>query len=355
MFLGSNGVCVFHCALDVCIAQTIGRAPKTLDACILQCDLHASLEWSATSLDVDGDAAYRSGRLMPSSAPAPAIRDVVCRDARVRVSESGTGRPLLLLHDFLSDRDEWAAVVSSFAAEYRVIAVDLPGFGESEKPPPKRFAYDFDAFADAIVDVAAALDAAPLSLCGHGLGAAIAIALAERHPSTVERLVLVSPPLFGGRALSLSRAFAAPVVGGVFFKQLYGRRLFEWHFRRDVAAPSSPERLARLFDEFDAPAAREAAKATLDALLDTRTLEARLARVASPTLVAWGRSDSLAPAAHSKRLARGLPDARLELFDCGHSPAEEVPDAFAKRAMDFLAVKPAHGGGRGRIAIARRA
>ncbi|HEY1959256.1 MAG TPA: alpha/beta hydrolase, partial [Polyangiaceae bacterium] len=90
------------------------------------------------------------------------------------------------------------------------------------------------------------------------------------------------------------------------------------------------------YDAFNAPAAREAASATMDALLDTRAVEARLARVLSPALVVWGRNDALAPAAIGRKLARALPDARLELFDCGHSPAEEMPDRFAERVLEFL-------------------
>jgi pimeloyl-ACP methyl ester carboxylesterase len=289
-----------------------------------------------------------SGRVSaaPSDDPkSEKTRDVLCKDARVRVSEQGSAqeRPLLLIHDFLSDRGEWDEVAGPLAERFRVLSVDLPGFGESEKPTPGRFGYDLDRFAAALVDVAGALDAAPLSVCGHGLGAAIAIALAERHPPLVERLVLVAPPLFGAKPVSLARVFAVPVVGPVAFKQLYGRGALGWHFRRDVfaAGKPAPERIARLYDAFNAPAAREAASATLEALRDTRAVEARLSRVASPALVAWGRRDVLAPPALGRKLARALPDARLELFDCGHSPAEETPARFAEAALEFLAPRRA--------------
>ncbi len=265
-------------------------------------------------------------------------RDVVCKDARIRVSEQGSGKPLLLVHDFLSDREEWAAISARLAERFRVLAVDLPGFGESEKPTPARFGYDFDRFAEALVDVAGALDAAPLAVCGHGLGAAIAIALAERHEGMIERLVLVAPPIFGGKPLGLAPAFGVPVVGPVAFKQLYGKRALGWHFRRDVFSVAKPsgDRMERLFEAFNAPAAREAAAATLEALRDTRAVEARLARVGAPSLVVWGRRDALAPAGVAKKLARALPDARLELLECGHSPAEEMPDRFAEIVLDFL-------------------
>jgi pimeloyl-ACP methyl ester carboxylesterase len=277
----------------------------------------------------------------PPEQHPPAVRDVVGKSARVRVREVGSGKPLLLLHDFLSDHGEWAGVEAPLAARFRLISVDLPGFGESEKPAPSRFKYDFDHFADALVEVAGALDAAPLSVCGHGLGGAIAIALAERHPSMIDRVVLVSPPLFGSQLVPIAKLFALPVIGAVAFKQLVGQRALSWHFRRGVFASTRPatDRLERLFDVFNTPAAREAAGAVLESLRDTRTLEARLARVGSPALVVWGRKDGLAPAGHARRLSRALPDARLELLDCGHSPAEEMPERFAAVALEFLAHK----------------
>jgi pimeloyl-ACP methyl ester carboxylesterase len=91
-----------------------------------------------------------------------------------------------------------------------------------------------------------------------------------------------------------------------------------------------------LFDAFNAPAAREAAYATLQSLADTRTLVALLPRVHAPALVVWGRNDRLLPVAHGRRLSRELPHARLEILDSGHSPHEELPAVFAKIAREFL-------------------
>lgn len=270
---------------------------------------------------------------------APRARDVTCRNVRVRVHERGAGPPVLLIHDFLSDYDEWTDVAGLLSERLRVLSVDLPGFGESEKPRPNRFDYTFDRLADAMVDVAGALDAAPLSVCGHGVGAAVALALAERHPAMVQRLLLVSPPLFGGRAMAGARAMGLPVLGALTFKQLYGRRFFQRHFEKHVFAAARPstDRMERLFDHFSSPAAREAAFAILEATLDTRTLEARLSRVSAPSLVVWGHKDVLAPAAIGRKLARAMPSARLTLLDCGHSPAEEMPGRFADVALEFFA------------------
>jgi 2-hydroxy-6-oxonona-2,4-dienedioate hydrolase len=72
-------------------------------------------------------------------------------------------------------------------------------------------------------------------------------------------------------------------------------------------------------------------------MLDTRPLTASVPRVTAPTLVAWGRSNRASPVEQGRRLARELRGARFEVFDCGSSPAEEVPAAFASAVTAFLA------------------
>ncbi|HEX7602438.1 MAG TPA: alpha/beta hydrolase, partial [Polyangiaceae bacterium] len=89
----------------------------------------------------------------------------------------------------------------------------------------------------------------------------------------------------------------------------------------------------------NAPAAREAAYATLSAMLDTRSVEASLGRIASPTLVLWGRDDRCAPVEGGRRLQRAIARAKLELLDCAHSPAEERPSDFVRIATSFLTAR----------------
>lgn len=267
------------------------------------------------------------------------VQDVTARSVRVRFVTGGSGAPLLLLHDYLADSEEWDDVQDALAQRFRLVVPDFPGFGESEKPAVDRFRYDVDALTESIVDVIAGARLGRVHLGGHGLGALVAMNLAARHGALVDRLLLVSPPLFGARPLQIARAVATPVVGPVLFKQLYGRGLFRRHFRDHVYGKTKvfPEaRVDRFFERFNAPAAREAAYATLAAMLDTRSVEASLARIVSPTLVVWGRDDPCAPVEGGRRLQRALRRAKLELLDCAHSPAEERPAEFARLATSFL-------------------
>jgi pimeloyl-ACP methyl ester carboxylesterase len=269
----------------------------------------------------------------------PITRDVAARGARIRFVEAGRGAPLVLIHDCLASRLTWEDVLAQLSRRFHVVAPDLPGFGESEKPAPSRYRYDFDAFSESLVDLAAALGLVRLSLCGHGLGGAIALTLAAEHAHLVDKMVLVNPLIYPSRPDALTRIAGVPVIGPLVFKQLLGRTLFRNHFSWQgwtTAKGGSAQRLDHFFDLFDAPAAREAAYATMRATLDTRAIMARVPRITTPTLVLWGRANRAGPVDQGRRLARELGGSRFEVLDCGASPAEECPEAFAHALTTFL-------------------
>ncbi len=261
----------------------------------------------------------------------PTTRDVTARGARIRFAEAGKGPPLLLIHDYLASRAAWDDVLLRLAAHLRVIAPDLPGFGESEKPSPSRYRYDFDGFAESLADLLAAVGVGRVSICGHAMGGAVALRLAATYPHLVDKLVLVNPLVYPPRPDALSRIATVPVLGPLLFKQMYGRALFRTRF-----AGATSQRVDRLFELFDVPAAREAAYATMLSMLDTRPLTASLPRVSAPTLVAWGRTYRASTVDEGRRLARELGKARFEVFECGASPAEERPAEFAESLVAFL-------------------
>jgi len=268
----------------------------------------------------------------------PMTRDVAARGARIRFVEAGGGRPLVLVHDYLASRVTWDDVLPGLSERFHVIAPDLPGFGESEKPPPSKYRYDFDAFSESLVDLCAAVGLVRVSLCGHAMGGAVALTVAATHAHLVDKLVLVNPLVYPPRPDPLSRVAGVPILGPVVFKQLFGRALFRSRFltRAHGVNGAPARRIDHLFEFFDSPAAREAAYATMRAMLDTRPLTATLPRVTTPALVAWGRSNRASPVEHGRRLARELGGARFDVFDCGASPAEECPAAFTAAVIAFL-------------------
>jgi pimeloyl-ACP methyl ester carboxylesterase len=273
-------------------------------------------------------------------------RDVSARGARIRFVEAGEGAPLVLVHDALASKETFEGAIERLARSFRVIAPDLPGFGASEKPDPMRYAYGYDAFAEAVFDLVAALGLGRVHVCGHAMGAGVALTLAAKRPATVHKLVLADAlvfPVDDRREPALERAGRLPVVGALLWRQIVGRALFRAYVESSVyaGATSVPAgRIDALYESFNAPAARHAAQATIAAKGDTRPLVARLPRVSAETLVVWGRDDRLAPIDHGRRLAREL-RGRFEVLECGRCPPDEAPDAFASTVAAFLDASPA--------------
>lgn len=269
------------------------------------------------------------------------VRDITARGVRTRVLEAGAGndQALVLLHGFLVSHREFDDVIDPLARRFHVIAPDLPGFGESEKPNPARYAYGIETFAEAVADLIAAFGIGRASIVGHSIGGAVALTLAGTHAELVQRLVLVDTLCYPFAPSFKARLPLVPILGGIFFKQLYGRALFRAYFRDDVFTAGTPlpmERIDLHYDLFNTPSARESAHAVMRAAMDTRVLVARLSRVTAPTLVVWGRDDRTFPVSMAQRLAREIRGAKLEIMDAAHSPHEERPAEFVSIVTQFL-------------------
>ena len=285
--------------------------------------------------DASGD---RSSELRATSA-WDEHRDVVAGGIRLRVASGGSGPPLVLIHGSFVDHSTWDGVALALKRDFRLVAPDLPGFGESEKPSPSRFPYDIESFAEAMADLYAGLDIARATVVGHALGGAVALTLAAHHPELVERLVLVAPLCQPSNLDLRSRIGLWPVVGGFVFKQLWGRASFRAFFRSTMVSAGArvpAERIDRYFELFSSPLARGAALATLRSTVDTRAIGARTSRLTTPTLVVWGGDDQLIPARAGQRFAREIAGAGFELVDAGHAVQEERPAELASTILRFL-------------------
>lgn len=275
----------------------------------------------------------------PNPMPGPTHRDVTASGIRLRVVEDGAGVPIVMVHGLFMDHRTWDGVRLELRDQYRIITPDLPGFGQSEKPSPSRFPYGIDAFAGAIADLYAGLELGRAALVGHGLGGAIVLTLAARHPELVSHLVLVSPLVPPERPSLETRLARVPFVGNLVFRQLVGRSLFRAYFRERMlsrGADAASERIDAFYDSFNSPAARGSALATLRSCADSRPALAQTSRIQTPTLVIWGHDDALSPARFGQRLAREIRGAGFEQLDAGHAPQEEQPKDVARLVARFL-------------------
>ncbi|MGZ4271818.1 MAG: alpha/beta fold hydrolase, partial [Solirubrobacteraceae bacterium] len=167
--------------------------------------------WSAIAEDLRGGTrAYFSGRLAirrnlhlgvgflaaTSGATDPdrlRFSTIATRRARISTVEAGSGPPVLAVHGLGGTKGSFLPSVAALAGEFRVVAMDLPGFGDSDKP--LRAAYDPRYFASAVVDLLDALEIDRPHLIGNSLGGRVALELGLRHPERVGRLVLLAPSM----------------------------------------------------------------------------------------------------------------------------------------------------------------
>lgn len=258
----------------------------------------------------------------------------------------GPDRPVLLLvHGMAGSSATWRAVLPGLGERYRVIAPDLPGHGESDKP---RGDSSLGAYANTLRDLMIALAIERATVVGQSLGGGVAMQLAYQHPQRCERLVLVSSGGLGPEVSWMLRAFALPgaeylmpvlfpsVVrdAGNAVSRAFGRRGIRW---------AKAEQQWQAYASLTEPDNRQSFVRTLRAVVDPAGqavsahdklyLASRL-----PALVLWGGDDRIIPVEHAEAAHRSIPGSRLVIFDrSGHFPHAEEPERFVAALHDFIA------------------
>ncbi|MFN0093889.1 MAG: alpha/beta fold hydrolase [Dehalococcoidia bacterium] len=265
----------------------------------------------------------------------PQGRDLVVNGARIHIVDRGAGDPIVLVHGFGGSTFSWRYAQPLLAANHRTIAVDLPGFGQSDRNPAVGLGHD-----DHADRLAALLDAVGLrsaTFIGHSMGGAICQRLAVRHPERVDRLVLVAsvdatePVRRGGRgaARPAMKALAA-IPGAVDF-------MSRQSLKRMVFDPASVT--PAMAEGYAAPLRLKGTADCLFAMTRATATQAppELSNVNAPTLVISGERDRLFSQEAGKALAAKIPGARhVVIPQTGHLVAEELPEAFVEEVVAFL-------------------
>lgn len=270
-------------------------------------------------------AERRRGRL--------AVRRVRSGDIDWHVLEGGHGEPLVLLHGFNGDGYHFARVSRRLGAHFRVIAPDLPGFGQTEFS--RELEYDVEAQAGRVLDLLDELGVDRFYLGGSSMGGYVACAVARRAPERVRALWLLDPG--GLQSAPLSPLFEVVYQGGHNALVVRDRRdfrdLMDYCF---VRPPWLPAPLAREMADRAARHARRA-QGIFDAIrFHSTPLEELAEELDQPALIVWGQADQVLHPDGLKLLAESMPQARtLLLPSTGHLPMIERPRETAEAWISF--------------------
>jgi pimeloyl-ACP methyl ester carboxylesterase len=260
----------------------------------------------------------------------------------ISILAAGQGETVLCVHGLGGTKASFLPTVAALADSYRVVAMDLPGFGESDKPIGAP--YNAAWFARSVFSLMDALEVEKAHLVGNSMGGRVAIEAGMTDAERVESLVLLSPALAWLRDRRWAPVIKAlrPELGLV---QLAPKQVTEGLVRRIIpggqngwAAAGVDEFLRTYFQPRGRAAFYAAARNIyLDEPHGDDGFWTRLAELAPRSLFVWGRKDNLVPIAFMKHVEAVLPQARHLELDCGHVPQLEAPSETHDEIRRFLA------------------
>ena len=247
----------------------------------------------------------------------------------------GEGEPLLLIPYTSADHACYAFQLPAYTEHFSCIAVDLPGSGESDKPPGP---YSTDGHADQVAGFLGAIGIEQAHVAGVSLGAAVAIHLAARHPDRVRSLSLHSGWHASDDYLRIvveqwrTLASALPTVADVVIQGI-----FPWCFTPEMYV-DRPEFVGTLVDFVRGRPVQpiEAFLAQIDAVV-AHDASAALGQIDVPTLITVGARDLVCSTRFAEPLKSGIAGSELVVFDhLSHAGLHEDPEAFNRATLEFL-------------------
>jgi pimeloyl-ACP methyl ester carboxylesterase len=268
----------------------------------------------------------------------PEDRFVAVGGQLVYVERTGNrGEPVFLIHGFGGSAYSWRKVIPALAEDHRVFAVDLSGFGYTQRPK-SRASYTREAQGRLVLGVMDALKIERAHIFGHSYGGGLTLALAARHPERFLSMVLVdsSAPTYSddrrSRAAGI-RPLVTLFVRSFALRPSRVRQALQRSFHDDSQV--TPELVQAYFDRLRVEGVDDAFLGLTAPAQPGERVE--LETIGVPALVVWGAQDTLISVESGRRAAARMPRAEFVVIDqCGHLPMEEKPEELLRAVLPFL-------------------
>jgi pimeloyl-ACP methyl ester carboxylesterase len=269
------------------------------------------------------------------------------RGASINYEDHGQGQPLILLHGYGASTYSWRHVSPYFSKSYRVIAIDLKGFGLSDKP--KDSDYSVLEQSRMVAEFIRVHRLENVILAGHSLGGAVSLLTyllqADQGAHAISKLILIDAASYPQDLPLFISILRVPVIndlslrltGSNFKARMILKKAFFDHSK------ITEEIVATYGGYLSLPGASraliETAKQMIPVNLDE--ISERYKSITIPVLLIWGENDEIVPLEVGRKLAGNIPNAKLVVVpNCGHVPQEECPDQAIEAMASFLKQGP---------------
>ncbi len=271
------------------------------------------------------------------------IKTVLVQGQRIAYLDVGAGPPVILIHGFGGSMWQWEHQQRPLSQHFRVLTLDLPGSGLSDKPDIEYRPDQLLAFCVGFMDVLAIPRA---TFVGNSMGAGLAIGMALTHPARVDKLVLIGglPPhvmeKLTGPTIRRAMETRVPVWLISVGNWLFGGLVTESVLKEIVHDPNSltPSVIERSNRNRQRPGLIKPIMAVRDNLpLWESEFATRIGAITQPTLVIWGEEDQVFPIAVGEELHRSIKGSQFaRIPNAGHIPQWERPDVVNQTLIEFI-------------------
>jgi pimeloyl-ACP methyl ester carboxylesterase len=254
---------------------------------------------------------------------------------RIYYEDRGQGEPLILINGLAFPMDLWFAQIEALSKDFRVIAPDNRGIGQSDKPDEE---YAIKLLASDAVGLLKALGIEKAHVAGLSMGGFIAQEIALTYPDVVNRLILVATGMGGPRSMDLGKPFWEKAVAAIAGKP--PREVYRIDLTL-MTAPGFVEKHPDILDQ--AVALRMKNPQPLFAFMRQFAAcgvfdsNSRVQNISQPTLIILGKDDPIFPIPLAVDFRQKLPDAKMIIYEnCGHAILLEKADSLSRDIREFL-------------------